>query len=47
VKTKALELIQKLLKNETLDYEDRTFLLGFIMFSLEFQDYVKGTKTNG
>ena len=45
MKTKALEIQQKLIKNESLDYEDRTFLIGFIMFALEFQEYIKETKT--
>ncbi len=44
MKIKALELIQKLIKNEALDYEDRTFLIGYIYFSLEFQDYIKSQK---
>jgi hypothetical protein len=44
MKTEALKIQQKLVANEPLNYEDRTFLIGFIMFSLEFQEYVKGHK---
>lgn len=34
----------KLAKDQPLTYEDRTFLLGFIMFSKEFVDYVREEK---
>ena len=47
MKTKALEIQQKLIDNKALEYNDRTFLIGFILFALEFQDYIKETKTSG
>jgi len=47
MKTKALEIAHKLVKGETLTHEDRTFLIAFIFFANEFQDYIKETKTSG
>ena len=43
MKTEALKIKEKLIHSETLTHEDRTFLIGFIFFALEFQDYIKGT----
>jgi hypothetical protein len=42
VKTEAQKIYKKLIANEALTYEDRTFLIGFILFALEFQDFIKG-----
>ena len=55
MKVEALAIQRKLINNDTLTYEDRTFLIGFIIFALEFQEYIKtahhrdvqGAKTNG
>jgi hypothetical protein len=44
VKTEAQAISKKLIKNEALTYEDRTFLIGFIYFALEFIDYSKQHK---
>jgi len=44
VKTEALRIQKKLIGNESLTYEDRTFLIGFILFALEFQDFIKGVE---
>lgn len=41
MKTEAFAIQNKLIKNEALTYEDKTFLIGFIYFALEFQDYIK------
>lgn len=41
MKTEALAIQKKLIKNEPLTYEDRTFLIGYIYFALEFVDYCK------
>ena len=41
MKTKALEIQNKLIDDKPLTYQDRTFLIGFITFSLEFVNYVR------
>jgi len=44
MKTEALKIAEKLIHSrEPLTYEDKTFLIGFIYFALEFQEYIKGT----
>lgn len=44
MKTEALSIQKKLINNEALTYEDRTFLIGFIYFSLELQEFIKERK---
>lgn len=44
MKTEAIKVSEKLRKSEPLTNDDRTFLLGFIYFALEFQEYVKGNR---
>ena len=44
MKKEAQAISNKLIKNEALNYEDRTFLIGFIYFALEFIDYCKTHK---
>lgn len=39
--TQALHIQDKLTKDQPLTYEDRTFLIGFIIFATTFIDYVK------
>ena len=41
MKTEVLAIQRKLINNDTLTYEDRTFLIGFMLFALEFQEYIK------
>jgi hypothetical protein len=41
MKTEALKIQKKLIDNEPLTYEDKTFLIGFIIFSLEFVNHVR------
>jgi hypothetical protein len=43
MKTEALKIQEKLIHSEALNNADRNFLIGFIYFALEFQDYIKGT----
>ncbi len=43
MKTEALQIQEKLIKDEPLTRIDRNFLIGFIYFALEFQEYIKGT----
>ena len=44
MKTEALTIQKKLIGNEALNYEDRTFLIGFIYFALELQEFIKERK---
>lgn len=41
MKTESLKIQKKLINNEPLTYEERTFLIGYICFSNEFVDYVR------
>lgn len=42
MKTDAQRIYKKLIANEALTYEDRTFLIGYILFSIAFQDFING-----
>ena len=41
MKIEALRIQKKLINNDSLTYEERTFLIGFIEFSNHFVDYVR------
>jgi hypothetical protein len=41
MKTTALKIQKKLIDNEALTYEEKTFLIGYICFATEFVDYVR------
>lgn len=40
MKPEALAIQRKLINNDTLTYEDRTFLIGFIYFALELREFI-------
>jgi hypothetical protein len=40
MKPEALTIQKKLITNDTLTYEDRTFLIGFIYFALELREFI-------
>ena len=41
MKTEALKIQKKLLKDEALPYDEKTYLIGYITFATEFVDYVR------
>lgn len=40
MKPEALAIQRKLINNDTITYEDRTFLIGFIYFALELREFI-------